>query len=221
MFGTPKYQRFPYYWPHCPEGFAIKSEDECRKAIASLGVTNGGTPWTGSSAGLPSGCSLQKKTDSTIFNQGSSGKRRHDLAPVCHWTGEEPPPDFFRVSRESVTEWRGEEHTITVKHSRSRAKMASPVLAILDRSATKKRHQESTGILRIQRRLPLTARFGLQHGCTPRMRCEAVGAVYKGEHQAGRHSRGIGALRGLQTSPGHCNSMFQESFRGFAVAHGG
>merc|ERR1712032_840061 len=28
------------------------------------------------------------------------------------------------------------------------------------------------------------------------------------------------ALRGLQSSPGHCNSMFQTSFRGFAVAHG-
>lgn len=57
-------------------------------------------------------------------------------------------------------------------------------------------------------------------GSSPRMRCEAVGAVYRGEHLAGRHTTGLGALRGLQTSPGHCNSMFQESFRGFAVAHG-
>ena len=52
------------------------------------------------------------------------------------------------------------------------------------------------------------------------MRCEAVGAVYKGEHQAGRHTTGLGALTGLQTSPGHCNSMFDPSFLGFAVAHG-
>merc|ERR1719401_664817 len=113
--GSPKYQRFPYYWPHCPDGFDITTQEECSEAIAYLGVTNGGTPWTGSSAGLPRFCSLQKNTDSTIFNQGSTGKRRHDLAPVCHWTGEEAPPDFFRVSRENVTGWRGEEHTITVK----------------------------------------------------------------------------------------------------------
>merc|ERR1719277_926655 len=57
-------------------------------------------------------------------------------------------------------------------------------------------------------------------GTGPSMRCKEVGAAYMGEHQAGRHTRGAGVLAGLQTSPGHCNSMFQESFRGFAVAHG-
>jgi len=46
--------------------------------------------------------------------------------------------------------------------------MASRVRAILDRSATKKRKQESIGMLRMPRRLPLIARCGLQHGCTPR-----------------------------------------------------
>merc|ERR1740121_1770503 len=88
--GTPKYQRFPYHWPRCPEGFDITSEEECSEAIASLGVALGDTPWTGSAAGMPRFCSLQKDTDSMVFNHGSSGNtRRHDLAPVCKWTGEE------------------------------------------------------------------------------------------------------------------------------------
>ena len=39
--GTPKYQRFPYYWPHCPDGFDITSQEECSEAIAYLGVTVG------------------------------------------------------------------------------------------------------------------------------------------------------------------------------------
>merc|ERR1712038_1113178 len=57
-------------------------------------------------------------------------------------------------------------------------------------------------------------------GSSPRMRCEAVGCKEIGEHQAGRHATGLGALRGLQSSPGHCNSMFNPSYRGFAAAHG-
>ena len=114
--GTPKYQRFPYYWPNCPDGFEITSQEECSEAIAYLGVTNGGSPWIGSRTTMPKGCNLQKATNSMIFNTNPNGnQRRHDLAPVCKWTGEEAPPDFFRVSRENVTEWRGVEHTITVK----------------------------------------------------------------------------------------------------------
>ena len=113
---TLKYQRFPYYWPNCPDGFDIPTQEECSEAIASLGVTNGGTPWTGSRTNMPRFCSLQKNTDSTIFNTDPTGDgRRWDLAPVCKWSGEEAPPDFFRTSREDVTEWRGVEHTITVK----------------------------------------------------------------------------------------------------------
>jgi len=57
-------------------------------------------------------------------------------------------------------------------------------------------------------------------GRSPRQRAEDVGAVGGPEHQAGWHSTGPAALRGLQTSPGHCNSMFQRSFRGVAVGHG-
>jgi len=245
--GTPKYQRFPYYWPHCPEGFEITSQEECSEAIASLGVTSGGAPWTGSSAGLPRFCTLQKTTDSTVFNHGSTGKRRHDLAPVCHWTGEEAPPDFFRVSRENVTKWRGEEHTITVKpeewdyflaFQESRKNGFScpcnPGSECNEEKAPGKHwHPPNPEKATFDCTLWIAAWMHAEDqmiqgyfshdsrdGISPRMRCEAVGAVYRGEHQAGRHSTGLGALRGLQTSPPHCNSMFQKSFRGFAVAHG-
>lgn len=57
-------------------------------------------------------------------------------------------------------------------------------------------------------------------GRSERERAEDVGAVSRGEHQAGHHSTGAGALGGLQTSPGHCNSMFQPKYRGIAVGHG-
>ena len=89
--GTPKYQRFPYYWPNCPNGFEITSQEECSEAIAYLGVTNGGNPWIGSRTTMPKGCNLQKATDSMIFNTGEGGLGRHDLAPVCKLT-ETPEP---------------------------------------------------------------------------------------------------------------------------------
>lgn len=61
-----------------------------------------------------------------------------------------------------------------------------------------------------------TGKDGSQHW----ERARAVGAVSKGEHQAGWHSTGPAALRGLQSSPGHCNSMAATKFRGIAVGHG-
>merc|ERR1712157_98774 len=245
---TPKYQRFPYYWPSCPDGFDITTQEECNEAIAYLGVTNGGTPWTGSRSTMPRFCSLQKDTDSTIFNTDPTGdQRRHDLAPVCKWTGEEAPPDFFRVSRENVTEWRGVEHTITVKpeewdyflaFQESRKNGFScpcnPGLECNEIEAPGKHwHPPNPEKATFDCKLWIAAWLHAEDQCIqdyfshnsrdgtgPSMRCEAVGAVYKGEHQAGRHATGLGALRGLQTSPGHCNSMFDPSFLGFAAAHG-
>jgi len=244
---TPKYQRFPYYWPHCPEGFEITSQEKCSEAIEELGVTNGDDPWTVNSTGLPRFCTLQKQTGTMVFNQGTTGIRRHDLAPVCRWTGEEAPPDFFRVSRESATEWRGEEHTITVKpeewdyflafqESRKNGfscpcnpgsecneekapgehwNPPNPEKATFDCTlwSAAWMHAEDQTIQGYSSHIS-------RDGSSPRMRCEAVGAAYTGEHQAGTHTTGPGALAGLQTSRGHCNSMFQKSFRGFAVAHG-
>jgi len=46
--------------------------------------------------------------------------------------------------------------------------MVSRAHATLTWDATKSRHPGSIGILRIQRRLPLTARYGLQRGCMPK-----------------------------------------------------
>jgi len=245
---TPKYQRFPYYWPHCPDGFDITTQEECSDAIAYLGVTNGGTPWTGSRTTMPRFCSLQKNTDSTIFNTDPTGdQRRWDLAPVCKWTGEEAPPDFFRVSREDVTEWRGVEHTLTVKpeewdyflaflESRKNGFSCpcNPDVGCNELEAPGKHwHPPNPEKVTFDCKLWIAAWMHAEDQCiqgyfshnsrdgySPRMRCEAVGAVYKGEHQAGRHSTGLGALRGLQSSPGHCNSMFDPSFQGFAAAHG-
>jgi len=197
---------------------------------------------------MPRFCSLQKNTDSTIFNTDSTGdQRRHDLAPVCKWTGEKAPPDFFRVSREKVTEWCGAEHTITVKpeewdyflvfqESRKNgfSRPCNPGSECNKIKAPNEHwhplHPEKATFdctlwiaawlhaedQCIQDYFSHNSRYGF----SPRMRCEAVGAVYKGEHQAGRHATGPGALKGLQTSPGHCNSMFNPFYLGFAVAHG-
>merc|ERR1712174_159314 len=77
------YQKLDYGEAACPEGLEIESESECSEAIAALGITNGGVPWTGSRTTMPKGCSLQKETNSKIFNTGEGGSGRHDLAPVC------------------------------------------------------------------------------------------------------------------------------------------
>eukprot|EP00588_Corethron_pennatum_P003003 CAMPEP_0194298052 /NCGR_PEP_ID=MMETSP0169-20130528/59949_1 /TAXON_ID=218684 /ORGANISM="Corethron pennatum, Strain L29A3" /LENGTH=443 /DNA_ID=CAMNT_0039047993 /DNA_START=189 /DNA_END=1517 /DNA_ORIENTATION=- len=245
--GTPKYQRFPYYWPDCRDGFVIKTQEECSEAIATLGIKNGGKPWTGSSTTMPSGCSLQKNTDSAVFNTGPTGQRRHDLAPVCKWTGKEAPPDWFRVSRENVKEERGVERTITVKPEEWDYFLGFQESRKNGFSCPCNRGSECNGIETPGKHWhppnPEKATFDCtlwiaawlhaedqciqgyfshisRDGISPRMRCEAVGAVYKGEHQAGWHNTGPAALRGLQSSPGHCNSMFDPSFLGFAVAHG-
>merc|ERR1719356_2239232 len=190
--GAPKYQRFPYYWPHCPEGFEITSQKECSQAIESFGVTNGGTPWTGSSSGLPRFCTLQKKTDSTIFNQGPTGKRRHDLAPVCHWTGEEAPPDFFRVSRENVTEWRGEAHTITVKP------------------------EEWDYFLAFQE----SRKNGFSCPCNPGSECNEKEARGKHWHPPNPEKATFDCTLWIAAWMHAEDQMIQDSFRGFAVAHG-
>merc|ERR1712176_13132 len=100
--GTPEppseYQRLNYGDVACPAGLEILDESECGEAIAALGITNGGTPWTGSRTTMPQGCSLQKDTDSKIFNTGEGGSGRHDLAPVCKSGGApEPPSDYQRL----------------------------------------------------------------------------------------------------------------------------
>jgi len=77
------YQKLDFGDAACPEGLEILSESECSEAIAALGITNGGNPWTGSRTTMPKGCNLQKNTDARVFNTGEGGSGRHDLAPVC------------------------------------------------------------------------------------------------------------------------------------------
>merc|ERR1740121_683237 len=91
--GTAKYEKLDFGSEACPAGLEIESEGECSEAIASLGVTDGGSPWTGSRTTMPKFCSLQKATDSMVFNLGPGGSGRHDLAPICRTaTLPEPTP---------------------------------------------------------------------------------------------------------------------------------
>merc|ERR1712165_670169 len=93
----PNYQKLDYGEDACPGGLEIESVSECSEAIVALGITNGGTPWTGSRTNMPKGCSLQKATDSRIFNTGEGGSGRHDLAPVCKFTGTPEPPNYQKL----------------------------------------------------------------------------------------------------------------------------
>jgi len=79
----PTYQKLEFGADACPAGLEIESEGECGEAIASLGVTGGGDPWTGSRTTMPKSCSLQKETNTMVFNTGPGGSGRHDLAPIC------------------------------------------------------------------------------------------------------------------------------------------
>jgi len=186
-----------------------------------------------------------------VFNTNlNASDRRWDLAPVCKWTGKEAPPDFFRVSREEVTEWRGVEHTKTVKpeeweyflaFQESRKNGFScpcnhEVSCNQSKEPGKHWHPGNPNPVTFDCTLWIAAWMHAEDqsiqgycshdsrdGISPRMRCEEVGAAFRGEHaacQGGGHTQGPSALRGLQTSAGHCNSMFNPSFGGFAVAHG-
>merc|ERR1719512_667256 len=109
--GPPSdYQKLDYGEDACPEGLEIESESECSEAIVALGITNGGTPWTGSRTTMPKGCSLQINTDSRVFNTGEGGSGRHDLAPVCKVSspnyqkldyGEDACPEGLEIESES------------------------------------------------------------------------------------------------------------------------
>ena len=102
----PQYQKLNYRLPSCPAAFEITSQGECSQAITSLGVT-AFSIWTGSREGMPRFCSLQKDTDTMIWNDVDVGTGRHDLAPVCKYTGvptlPEPAPAPVPASRDTTT----------------------------------------------------------------------------------------------------------------------
>jgi len=257
--GNPKYQKLPYYWPLCPVGFDITTQEECIKAAASLDLTTEQSLWSGSFEGGPKFCSHSKKidpnfnfgTNSMVFNENAAAAtRRKDLAPVCKWTGDESPPEFIRVSREDVTEWRGEENTITVKseewdyflafqESRKNG-FSCPCNSEVSCNEIKEKgkhwHSPNQEKATFDCAMWIAAWMHAEDqsiqdycshdgkdGWSPGMRCKFHGTVCTGEHtacQGARHTGGRDALRGLQSSAGHCNSMFNPSFKGFAVAHG-
>jgi len=257
---TPKYQRYPYYWPYCPEGFEITTAEECNEAAVALNLTTERELWAGSFERGPAFCSHSKVlhpnfnfggTNSMIFNENANARtRRKDLAPVCKYTGEEAPPEFYRVSREDVIEWRGVENTLTVKpeewdyflafqESRKNG-FSCPCNADVGCNGleTPGKHWHPPNPEKVTFDCAMWVAAWLhaedqsiqnycshdnKEGWSPRMRCAVYGTVCPGEHTAcagARHTEGPDALRGLQSSPGHCNSMYNPSFKGFAVAHG-
>merc|ERR1719461_1380018 len=244
--GTPSFQILNYRWPGCAgfaEGFDITTQDECNAAFISLGITDF-TTWTGSKTTMPKGCSIQKNTNSLIWNDVAEGSGRQDLRPVCKWSGTptppEPTPAPVPQSRDTVKvhpeEWN---YFLALQESR-RVGFSCPCGDLDWISCNEEefpgrhfhqpnpekvtfdctlwiatyRHAEDQAI---QNYCSHTGR----DGSSPRQRAERVGAVGPGEHQAcapmGMHTEGPSALAGLQTSPGHCNSMYNPDFRGAAV----
>jgi len=261
---TPEYQRYPYYWPHCPVGFEITTAEECNEAAASLGLTTERELWKGSFERGPGFCSHSKElvpifnfggTNSMIFNENADANtRRKDLAPICKWTGEETPPEFYRVSQEDVTELRGVKDTTTVKpeewnyflafqESRKNG-FSCPCNHDIGCNELEApgRHYHPPNPEKVTFDCGMwfatymhAEDMSIQNYCdgnhldrkgwSPRMRCAVYGTVCPGEHAicpsgGGRHTTGPSALAGLQSSPGHCNSMYDLRFKGFAVARG-
>jgi len=236
--GSPEYQKLNFRTNGCPAGFEITSQQECRDAITSLGVTVGNV-WLDNNINMPRFCSLQKNTNTMIWNDASTGTFRHDLAPVCKWTGTPTPPEPTPVpvpdSRDTTTvapkEW---DYFLAFQETRkngfccpcndqdspecNEGKQCHPS------NSEKATFDCTLWIAAYQHSWDQAAQNYCSHtgkdGRSPRMRAEAVGAKGGAEHIACFHSEGPAALAGLQTSPGHCNSMYQVSFRGFAVGHG-
>ena len=247
----PEYQKLNRLKPGCPAEFEITTLEECRRAITSLGVTDFGNwpPYLSPGRkGMPRGCSLSPE-NTMIWNEIAVGDGRHDLAPVCKWTGTPTPPELapapvpddrdnvtvtpeewdyflaFQESRENGFSCRCNIGTVgtdkcneiegAVKHFYA----PNPEKATFDCTLWKAAywHAEDQAI---QNYCSHNARD--PDGLSPRMRAERVGAVGPWEHIAcagSRHKEGPAALRGLQSSPSHCNSMYDLRFRGFAVGH--
>ena len=103
--GAPQYQRLNYWDPGCPAEFEITTEEECRRAITSTGAKDFNA-LTFSKTTMPRGCSVQKNSNTMIFNEGTGGSGRNDLAPVCKWTGTptpDPAPAPVPDDRDNVT----------------------------------------------------------------------------------------------------------------------
>ena len=255
---TPEYQKLNRLDPGCPEEFEITTLEACRLAITSL-VGTAFDQWppyfSPGREGQPRGCSLSnwgmggKKGQTLVWNEVAVGRGRHDLAPVCKWTGTPTPPEPAPApvpdDRDNVTvtpeEW---DYFLAFQESRARGFSCrcnsgtggtdqcneiegaskhfyapNPEKVTFDCKLWKAAYWHSEDQA-IQGYCSHTARD--PDGLSPRMRAGRVGAVGPWEHIAcagSRHPDGPGALRGLQSSPSHCNSMYDLRFKGFAVGH--
>ena len=98
----PEYQKLNRLDPGCPEEFEITTLEACRLVITSL-VGTAFDQWppyfSPGREGQPRGCSLSnwgmggKKGQTLVWNEVAVGRGRHDLAPVCKWTGTPTPPE--------------------------------------------------------------------------------------------------------------------------------
>ena len=196
---------------------------------------------------MPRFCALQKDTNTMIWNEVAEGIGRHDLAPVCKYTGTPTPPEPTPApvpdDRDNVTvtpeEW---DYFLAFQESRARGFSCRCNVGTV---GTDKCNEIEGAVKHFHAPNPEKATFdctlwkaaywhaedqaiqnycahNAKDGLSPRQRAERVGAVGPWEHTAcagSRHSQGPAALRGLQTSAGHCNSMYDLRFRGFAVGH--
>ena len=83
----PRFYLLPKGNPGCPSNERVKSITDCRAAIIKLGLKPG-DEWTGSTTGIPSGCSFRVTsftTDNGLHwnTQTSGANGRNDMQPVC------------------------------------------------------------------------------------------------------------------------------------------
>jgi len=104
----------------CEKGTAIKTKEECSKAMGELGF-NTRVSYSGNWGHVPSGCSMYGNgRDHTHFNANAAGNGRGDLTPLCIGSKAEcqgerceisecckvlpPPPKFTLGAKGSVCE---------------------------------------------------------------------------------------------------------------------
>ena len=67
------------------ESHIIRSQTECTKALKHLGFPATASYWTGSSGGIPAGCSIRNGGDNQphLDEKDGVGNARSDLIPIC------------------------------------------------------------------------------------------------------------------------------------------
>ena len=173
---------------------------------------------------MPKLCSLQKETNTMIWNTGAGGTGRHDLAPVCKWTGTptppEPTPEPVPDDRDNVTvapeEW---DYFLAFLESRRAGHSCGCTADFCNKieGPGTHFHPPNNGTVTFDCTLWIAAYWhsedqAIQNYCShtakdgtsPGQRAKRVGAAGGWEHVAcagSRHKEGGAALRGLQRAP--------------------